>query len=487
MNYGIILRLLAVILWTLSFAMALCLGVDWFYDDAQAVAGFGLSITITGITGLALFFAGRGSSRSLFRKEALALIGLGWLLASLFGALPYLLVLPECTFANAVFESTSGLTTTGATAFEKFEHWPHSLLFWRSLTQWIGGLGVVVFFVAILGFLGAQAKLLYSNEASAQSQEIDDARIQQGILRIVYLYLGLSGLCTLAYVLCGLSTFDAITHMFTTVSTGGFSPREASIGAFANPALEWTAMIFMILGGVSFLVMLRVLRGDFRTLLINSEFKGYLLLLGGSVLVVAFFHYTLDGPLDFESSIRDAAFHVVSIVTTTGYVTADYDAWPEVTKSIILVLMAIGGSAGSTSGGVKVGRVVLGVKLLRLHLEHAYRPAVVRTVKMNGRTISTEGREGAIHFILLATAIFAIGFLVVSMLEPNLSVKGALSTTLSTLLNIGPGFSEIGPTQNYGFFREPTKLFLSLLMITGRLEFYAILVLFIPAFWKRFS
>lgn len=486
MNYPIVFRLLAIILWTLAGAMALCAPVDLLYPDSDALSAFAISVAVTATVGLIFFLCGRGAKKVLFRKEALALIGLGWILASFFASLPIWLGLPGCSFVDALFEGTSGLTTTGATVFTGLEDWPRSLLLWRAMSQWIGGLGVVVFFVAILGFLGAQAKLLYSNEASATSGELDDSRIQAGVLWIICVYVGLSVACTVAYHICGLNWYDSIAHMMTTVSTGGFSTRTDSIGAFANPALEWTAIVFMFLGGVSFILILRLVRRHPREVFRNSEFKAYLLILAaattlGAVLLGAFEH-----PRGVEPALREAAFQVVSIVTTTGYATQDYMQWHHVLQGMLFLFMVIGGCSGSTSGGLKIIRMVLGLKTIQVSLERAYRPSVVRTVKIDGRSVSADDRVNVLQYTILAMSLVGLGYLLLAMLEPDLTVIGGLSATLSAFFNIGPGIEEVGPTQTYAFFQPGTKVLLSLLMITGRVEIYAVLVLVLPAFWRRF-
>lgn len=491
MNYRLISRLLSVIVSTLALAFIICLGLgQWFDTSIREDGVFDEWLVSTAVAaGLAIIFyvLGRDAGNRLLRKEALTVIGLGWLLASLIGAIPYYLILEEATLGDAVFESTSGLTTTGATVFSNLEIMPTSLLFWRCLSQWIGGLGVVVFFVAILSSLGAGAKILFSHESTGNSADIESGRIQSGVTQIIVLYLGLSVACTVAYHLCGMSWFDSICHMFTTVSTGGFSTYSTSISAFQSPLIEWVAILFMALGGTSFFVMLRVFRGDWKSLVRNTEVMYYYLLLAVVSILLTIMLVGEMGVTNVHEALREATFQTVSIMTTTGYTTVDYQIWPPVGHTLLLLLMIIGGCSGSTSGGTKVVRFAVVVKVVKQQIERAYRTRVVRPLYMNGRVLDKEDQEGVINYILVLGIVSFVSMLVISLIEHDLSYEGGFSAMLSCLYNIGPGFNEIGPTLTYGYFSGTAKLFLSLLMVMGRLELYAILVLFAPSLWKRFT
>jgi len=490
-NYPIICRLLSVILSAvaLAFLLSFLVGEIFFGEiDRPAREEWGLSILIAiSLAGL-LYFYGRSANPRMFRKEALALIGLGWMIASLVGALPYYLILPETTFADAIFESASGLTTTGASVYGDLNVFPRSLLFWRCMSQWIGGLGVVVFFVAILSFLGAGAKILYTNESSATSTDIESGRIQQGVLQILYLYLGLSAACLLTFRAFGMGWYEAICHMFTTVSTGGFGTHNSSFAEFASPALQWSCIVYMILGGTSFFVLLRAVRGKLHLCYRNTEVNAYLIILGAATLVITgMLIFELGGIDDWEASLRAAAFQVTSIMTSTGYSSVDYGQWLPVGQMILLILMIIGGCSGSTAGGAKVVRFVVAFKVCVLQIERAYRTRVVRPLHINGKTLDKEDQDNVTIYLIILGLSLIVGILVVALLEHGIDFKTQLSSVIATLFNIGPGLERVGPTGNYGFYREPTKLVFSLLMIMGRLELYAILVLFSPALWKRFS
>lgn len=491
MNYAIIAKLLSVIMSTVALAFLVSYGVgEFFYgktDDLVRVEWF-ISIGVAIVIAISLAFLGRNAQPKMFRKEALATIGLGWLLASFVGALPYYLILPETTYVDGVFESASGFTTTGASVYGDLKVFPRSLLFWRCLSQWIGGLGVVVFFVALLSFLGAGAKILYSNESSAASTDIESGRIQQGVLQILYLYLGLSASCAIMLKIMGMNWYDAICHMFTTVSTGGFGVYNSSLGAFQSPAIQWTVIIFMALGGTSFFVLMRVMNGKPRALRTNTEVLAYYaILIGASLLLMAMLLTETNQSGNWEAALRAAAFQVTSIMTTTGFSTVDYQQWPPVGHMVLLVLMVIGGCSGSTAGGSKVVRFVVAFKVCRLQIEKAYRTRVVRPLNINGKVLDKEDQDSVVTYLLMLGLVLIAGIMTVALLEHDLGFTAQVSSVFACLFNIGPGLAEVGPTQNYGFFREPTKLILSLLMIMGRLELYAILVLFSPALWRRFS
>lgn len=471
--------------------MGVSAAVGLLYDEwnqaRHAPVGFLWAILATSLTAGVFSLLGRQAKMRLFKKEALALIGLGWILCSIFGALPFLFVLEDCRFSDALFESTSGLTTTGASVFTGFENWPRSILFWRCLTQWIGGLGVVVFFVAILGSLGASGKMLFSNESSGTATDIESGRFQSGVVQIMYFYLGLSVTCAVTLRILGMSWYDAVCHTFTTLSTGGYSTLSASIEGFQNPNIEWAIVVFMFLGGTSFLLMLRVIRGDFGYLRRNSEFPVYFLILIGATLLVLVELVYQSGQFNPVEQVRLAAFQVVSIMTTTGFSTADFDQWNVAAKIILLVLMVCGGCTGSTAGGVKILRVVIISRIAVRNVERSFRTNVIRPLKINGHNLNREAQDHVVNFVLLTVLIFIGSLLIISFLENQTTLASSVSLVGATLFNIGPGFEQIGPTRNFGFLHDYTKIFCSMLMIMGRLELYAILVLFSPSLWKRFS
>ncbi|MFO7725902.1 MAG: TrkH family potassium uptake protein [Oceanipulchritudo sp.] len=491
MNYSILFKLHSFILGALSIAFALSLGIALMEDNASrgdlAVTGFSFSLLAASSLALGFWILGRTGTNTLYHKEALATIGTGWLLASIVGALPYILILPDLSPAEAFFESASGLTTTGASILSDLERLPRSLHFWRAISQWIGGLGVVVFFVAVLSFLGAGAKVLYSRESSAEAADLNASRVQEGVLRLLKLYLGLSFLCILAYRFCGLSWFESVIHMFTSLSTGGFSTRSGSIADFANPAFEWTVILFMAIGGTSFLLMTELLRRHWRNLLLSTEFRTYVLLIFVFTGLISLFLFLDSASTSgLHDTVRSAAFQVVSIMTTTGYATADFAQWLPVNQVLLVALMFIGGCSGSTAGGTKVIRFIVAARVALHHVEKAYHTRVIRPLEVNGKSLSRNEQDSIIVYIVILGLVVFASTLLVALLQPSMSFEGIISTMAACLFNIGPGLAEIGPTENFSGLHGITQVFLSLLMITGRLELYAILVLFSPALWKHF-
>jgi len=490
MNFGLILRLLGVIIFTLALAFGVCYGVSFAPSDNPneivARQGFLVCTILALALAAGFFWLGRGTHARIFRKEALAVIGLGWIIASAVGAMPYVIIDPDTSIIDGVFEAASGLTTTGASIYGNVEILPRSLLFWRGLSQWIGGMGVVVFFVAILGFLGAGAKILYSNESSGSTADFDEPRVRSGVLNLWLVYLGLSGACMAVYLIGGMGIYDALCHMFTTVSTGGFSTYNRSMAAFESPFLEWSATFFMIAAGMSFLLLVQMARGRWQPLRRSSETWGYFLFLGLAILAIGGTLLASGTVSGWHESFRSAAFQVASIMTTTGFATTDYDIWPTFPKVILLTLMFVGGCSGSTAGGAKVARVLLAIRTILKNVEIEFRPNVVRRTQMNGKPVD----DGVIHEVL--TFLVLLGLLclgsvpLISIFEPVLPLDAAISAVFASLFNIGPGLGELGPTQNYAGLHDYTKVALSLLMIMGRLELYAVLVLFSPQLWRRF-
>lgn len=490
MNTTIIYKLLSMVLLALAGAFGLCivagLACGESFGDASLQA-FLMSIGITLSLALVFHLLGRKGVAKLFRREALCLIGLSWLLATVVGATPYLLIVEHCALSDAIFESSSGLTTTGATAFQNFHEFPHSLLFWRSLSQWVGGLGVVVFFVALLSSLGAGAKILFSNESSGTSADFDQGRIQRGAFHLMLYYFSISGLCTIAYKWGGMDWFQSINHAMTTIATGGFSTEPKSLEQFDSPALEWISIVFMVLSATTFVFVIRLLQQRKHVLRHTKEVVWFYGILLGATFLLSIYLVELTGELPNHDSIRTAAFQAVSIMTTTGYSSVDFDTWLPPAKMLLIILMFIGGCSGSTAGGVKVVRIVIAMKAAKRSIMHAFRPNIAIPMRISGQLLSEQAIQNVIVFLMLLISLQIGSMLFVSANEPHLAFIGVFSTVQATLFNIGPGFDAIGPSQHFQHLRDSTKIFLSLLMILGRLELYAVMVLFVPSVWKRFS
>jgi len=489
-NTQIIYKLLSLVLLALTGAFCMCVLAGWIWGESltdQSMQGFLITIAIS--IGLSSIFhlLGRKGEIKLFRREALCAIGVSWILATIVGSIPYILIVEDCHFSDALFECSSGLTTTGATAFPNFYEFPKSLLFWRSLSQWVGGLGVVVFFVALLSSLGAGAKILFSNESSGTSSDFDSGRIQQGAFILMLYYVGLSILCMIAYKLGGMNWFQAVNHGMTTVATGGFSTESLSMEQFNSPRLEWISIVFMAVSGTTFVFVIRLLRGRATSLRQNHEVYWFYGILLVSTALLVLYLVELTGDYPSWDMLRTAAFQSVSIMTTTGYSSANFDQWLPPAKMLLIILMIIGGCSGSTSGGVKVVRIIIAFRAAIRSIVQSFRPNVTLPIRMGGQLMGERAINSVTVFLMLMITLQVSAMLFVSANEPHLSFLGTFSSVQATLFNIGPGFGAVGPAENFHFLRASTKVFLSFLMILGRLELYAVLVLFSPSFWKRFS
>ncbi len=472
------------------------------------------AVFISGLLGAMLgtglwLLGGKKAGRHLGRKEALLLVAVSWMAGAAFAALPYLLWAhwpgtdappdhPFRNFADCYFEGMSGLTTTGATILADIEAVPRSLLLWRAFTQWIGGIGIVVLFVAVLPSLGVGGKRLFQIEAPGPASEGLQPQIRQTARVLLYIYLGLSATQVVALVIAGMSFFDSVCHTFTTIATAGFSTRSASIGAYDSLAIDIILIVFMVLAGVNFGLYFALLRRRYGTVLRDPELRTYVILLvaGATVISLCLLRQSMTMttgdpiPVGTGSAIRYGVFTTASIGTTTGYTNSNFDTWPFAAKAVLVVLMFVGGSAGSTAGGIKVIRVWVAFKVMLSEIERVFRPSVVRPVRVGRTVLDDELKLGTISYvlgILLLLAAGSFGVMILEQFNPDASCDyaTAASASLSTLCTIGPGFAGIGAAEHYGWLTPWTKLLLSLWMALGRLEVFALIVLLYPRFWRE--
>ncbi len=521
MNYRLVSKLLGTLAMLIGGAMVFSL--PWALPNLGARNGLDLnvafesggfsalvfSMVISLCVGALLIWWGRGGGGSLYRKEAMAVVGCGWVLATVLGALPY--VLSRCerspgvpmTVVDALFESQSGFSTTGATVITDLESQgvPHCILFWRSSTHFLGGLGIVVLFVAILG-MGASGKALMRAEITGPTKDGAHSRMQQSAWLFAGIYVALNVL--LAAILKwagGLTLFDALCHAFATMATGGFSTYNASVKHFDSALIDYVISLFMLLAGANFtLLAFSMLRGP-KILFGDTEFRTYIGVIALATLsVVVFGMWAGDFPApsgDGQSvadAIRYGLFQVISIITTTGFGTADFDQWTDASRCLLLILMFVGGCAGSTGGGLKVIRFILFFKILRLELERAYRPSIVRTVRLGGKAIDDPSlRQSILVYFAIILALFVVSTLFVVAIESDSSwgddssnkLIDSSSAVAATLNNIGPGVGLVGPTSNYAKFSPASKLLFVWLMMIGRFEIYSVLVITMPGFWRN--
>jgi len=426
------------------------------------------------IVGLVLYSI-KPENELLRFKESFAIVGLSWLLISIVGSIPYLFV--GASFVDAFFESISGFTTTGASIFDKPEVLPKSVLFWRSMTQWLGGIGIIMLFVVV--FPTMAKGVLFQAEYPGITLSKLKPRIRDTAIILYGIYLLLTSAEVLALCLLGVPIYDAVTHAFTTLSTGGFSTHTESIAFFRNPAVEFVVAFFALLGGMNFTIHYYVLKGRFK-ILKDSEFRVYVSIVVFATAILTILN--LDR-FDAFNSFRYSFFQVASIITTTGYTTFDFDEWCDGAKMILLILMFVGGCSGSTGGGIKVIRIYILIRYAILQIFKAAEPKTVRAVKYGETTIKKEVVESVVAFFILYVLIFVLSSLAVSL--SGYDMVTSLSAVVASLSNVGPGMGLAGASETYSAFPDHVKLLLTFNMWLGRLEIYTVLALFNPSFWRE--
>jgi trk system potassium uptake protein TrkH len=475
-----ITNVIGILLVIVGFLMLSCLGFSYSFQsgDAPALIKSGL-ITIG--CGLALALFRYKGSTSINKREGYLIVAFGWLSMVFFGMLPYLFSPVNPGFINALFETASGLTTTGATIFPDIESLPEGILFWRSLTQWIGGMGIIVLTVAIFPLLGIAGIELFVAEAPGPTSDKLHPRIKETAKRLWLIYVGLTAVLIIALRLWGMSFYDAINHGLTTMATGGFSTKNNSM-AYFGAGIQYTVILFMFIAGTNYTIIYYSLNARFRKVWASDEFRAYV-----KVVLLFAFAVTLTlafrGEPNLEISFRKALFQVVSIMTTTGYITADYTTWGHGLTMFFFILLFCGASAGSTSGGIKLVRHLVFFKNSILEFKRILHPRAMVRLKINNEIVAARILTHILVFLLLYLAIFLIGTIVVSGIGMDfISASGAVATSLG---NVGPAIGMVGPAENFASVPAPAKIVLSFLMLLGRLELFTIIVLFTGYFWKK--
>jgi trk system potassium uptake protein TrkH len=445
----------------------------------EPVLPYAASAITACVVGLAMALGSHPSDRRLRSRDCFLVVSAAWLIASLFGCLPYLFS-ETLGVTDAIFESVAGFTTTGASVMTQIEAAPKGLLLWRSLTQWLGGMGIILFAVALMPLLGVGGMQLFKAEVPGPVADKLTPRVAVTARRLWLIYVGFTAVEWLLLVLAGLSGFDALCHAFTTMATGGFSTLDGSVGGFDSPLVEWIIIAFMVIGGINFVLLYRLLTGRVALALRDAELRYYLLLLVVAVVVVG---WSLNAAFE-SANLRDVVFTVVSLATSTGYATVDFERWPTVALLVLLQLMILGGMAGSTSGGVKSLRVLIGFRALANVFERlGHRTAVSHPVRYGGKRVPDDVLAGIWAFL---TAYFLLVSAVACVVAANgYDVETALSAGLSAVGNIGPGLGEIGPTDSFAHLPNNAKYAFCVGMLAGRLELFTILILFHPDFWRR--
>ncbi|VAW37370.1 Trk potassium uptake system protein TrkH [hydrothermal vent metagenome] len=475
-----ILQIMGVINMIIAAAMLAPLCVSLLFDEGDTKT-FVISVAITAAVGLVLYFVFRTKDIEISHREGFVVVAASWLCASFFSALPFYIsgTLPSLT--DAVFEASSGITTTGASVLNQIEGLPHGILFWRSMTHWLGGIGIVLFSVAILPLLGIGGMQLYKAEASSITGDKFVPRIKDMAKILVKVYLFLSFVMMVLLLISGMGLFDAFVHAVGSISTGGFSDKNMSIAYYNNALIEWLIIIFMFVGATSFNLHYDFYKKGVRSYLKSEEFRFFFFTLLASTVLIAI-NLKITGYVSSGSLIRDSAFQVVSISTTTGYTTANYAQWPAFSQLILLLLMFIGGCAGSTTGAIKSVRVLVLFKFIYKELYRLIHPHAVAPVKLNGRVLSPEIVKGITGFTIIYFLVFIVSTLLLT--TTNLDLVTSISSVATCLGGIGPALGATGPMSNFAALHGFAKWILILDMILGRLEIYTLLILFIPAFWR---
>jgi trk system potassium uptake protein TrkH len=480
MHITSVMHIVSFLLMFLAIAMLLPIPFSLYYGDSDYSALL-ISAAITFICGYIGFKATR-FQRDLRPKEGFAVVTFGWVFFSLFGCLPFIISGTIPSFTNAFFETMSGFTTTGASILTDIEALPHGVLFWRSFTHWIGGMGIIVLSLAILPFLGVGGMQMFKAEVPGPVADKLTPRITQTAKILWGVYVLISAAETLLLLAGGMSLFDALCHTFGTMATGGFSTQNASVGAYNSTYIDFVIIVFMILAGTNFALHYRLLRGDLRVYFRNQEFRAYLAIIGLAFLFIGFYTY-LNNYRDIFLTVRKTLFQVVSIVTTTGFATEDYEKWSFSPQFVLLVLMFIGGCAGSTGGSMKVARAFLLVKFVFSEITRLLHPQAVVPVRIGDVAVPREVVSNVVGFFILFILSFVVGSLVLSMMGMDLITSfGAAAATLG---NIGPGLGGVGPTDNYAHVPALGKWVLAFLMLMGRLEVFTVIILFSPSFWRK--
>jgi trk system potassium uptake protein TrkH len=482
-NFRRLLRILGLVLYVLAAAQLVPL--VWCIVPADFASATGLLIGSVASALIGFAFRSLGSDGGEFyRREGVMTVVFSWLLASIVGAIPYLASGAVVDPVDALFESTSGFTTTGASILVQIEALPRPILFWRSMTQWLGGIGIVVLFVALLSELGPGARYLLKLEVPGPKAEIFHPRVQHTAIALFRIYLVLTAAQALLMLILGASLYDALVYSFSTVSTGGFAPYTDSAAHFPA-SIQFVMLLFMLAAGINFSLYHALATRRDLGLLRDVEVRAYFAIGAAAVCLVGIDLLSEGGPVvdHLGRTILDATFQVVSLLTTTGFATTDFANWPDLSRAILVGLMLAGGCAGSTAGGAKIIRLLIGWKAALREVRLTYSPYSVVAITVGGKPVPEETVRGVVSLLLLWTIAWGIGAILLSVGHPG--IVTAATASIATLSNIGPGLDTVGPSGNFAFFAPWQKLVMSFLMWLGRLEFFAVLALLQLHFWRR--
>jgi trk system potassium uptake protein len=494
LNFKIISHIMGLLLVCNGAFMLLAALVSFYYDDGVTLQ-ISLAALLTLFTGMLLMYFTRGHNKEMKQREGYIIVSFGWIFMALSGTLPYVFSGAIPLVTNAFFETMSGYTTTGATILNDIEVVPHGILFWRSLTHWIGGMGIIVLAIAILPLLGVGGMQLFSAESPGPSADKLKPRITDTAKRLWLIYVGFTVAETILLKVAGMSMFDAVNHALSTMATGGFSTKNASAAYWNdNPAIQYILILFMFLAGTNFVVSYFAFKGRFQRVLRDDEFRWY----GGFIIILtliatAVIYFQADVSIssishpqvlgEAESAFRHALFQVLAIVTTTGFVSADFTLWTPFLTVLFFGLFFMGGSAGSTSGGVKVMRHMIMIKNGIMEFKRTLHPNAILPVRFNGKAVENNIVFNILGFFILYMLSFIVGALVLSFM--GLDFTTAIGAAASSIGNVGPALGTLGPVHNYDSLPLLGKWWCSFLMLIGRLELFTVLILFTKFFWRN--
>jgi trk system potassium uptake protein TrkH len=477
-----ILKSLGVVILIEGLCMVPPLIVSFVYGQDDAAA-FIISIILCAVIGFSLYTI-HIKNINFYARDGFVMVALGWVFISLLGSIPFILSNTISSPIDAFFETVSGFTTTGSTILQEIESLPKGILFWRSFTQWIGGMGVLVLTLAVLPSVGASSLHIIKAESTGPNVEKLVPKIGQSARILYTIYTVMTTIQVILLLFAGMPLYDSLIHAFGTAGTGGFSSRNLSVGAYGNVYVEVVITVFTILFGVNFSLYYQILKGNIKSAIEDEEFRFYIGTITISIIFVAINLYS-NGLFSFSDSIRHSSFQVGTIITTTGYSTTDFNLWPTFSKMILITLMFFGGSAGSTAGGIKFLRIVLLLKTVKRGVTKALHPRAVHTIKLNKKVVDDNTISRTLTFFFAYMLIFLVSLLLITLNGKDLITSA--TAVLSTLSNVGPGFEVIGPMGNFSDFSHGSKLVLCFNMIAGRLELLPMLLLFSPTAWKKAS
>ncbi len=480
MNFRMIVYILGNMLRLEGLLMAVPAALAFYYGESPALKAFLATIAVCVLTGTAME-SREPENKRIYGREGFVVVALSWIMMSIFGALPFYLSGAIEGVMNCFFETVSGFTTTGATILSDIEALPLSVLFWRSFTHWVGGMGILVFMLAVLPMGDDRSMYLMRAEAPGPvvSKLVPKVKSTAKLLYTIYIVMTLVEMTLLFFG--GMPLFDSVVNAFSTAGTGGFAIKNASIAAYDSVYFEYVITVFMLLFGVNFNLYYLLLIRDFKNALRNEELRYYAVIVIGSILLITANIYRFYPTL--ESAFRHAAFQVAAITTTTGFATANYELWPEFSRTLIFCLTILGACGGSTAGGLKVSRFIILLKMAAREVRHIIHPRSVNLIKLDGYKVEEDVTHGVTGYIIVYILLLLGSFILVSL--DNFDFTTSMTSVVTCLSNVGPGFGMVGPEDNFGFFSGFSKFVLCMDMLLGRLEIFPIILLFAPPVWRK--